>query len=226
MVQFLQFPWRALLLPGLFLPLLAVPAFERLRPSARVGAAAMLVLANLAHTAPKGFLTFDDEYFAPSSIAQKGINTTTFEEYEPRWVATRPPYTPERLTSRAGNLDVIEIALQSAHQEFAVRADTDALVEASTFYYPGWTARVGGREVPVEPVPGRGTMLFRVPAGAHHITLDLRLTPLRRRAAWLSMATAAALALALVAGRFRILSWIPPVWEGGSRIRSRASTCA
>lgn len=52
----------------------------------------MLLLFNLSHTEPEGFLTFDDEYYAPESIAARGLNTTTREEYEPRWVhLLRPP---------------------------------------------------------------------------------------------------------------------------------------
>jgi hypothetical protein len=194
-LQHLAYPWRALLLPGLCLPLLAIPAFERLGPRRTLAAMAVLVLGNLGHTEPKGYLTFDDEYYAPASIAQKGINTTTREEYEPRWVDRRPPWSPARLVGTNGPVEVRQEEVESARQRFTLVAPRAAAVEAATFFYPGWTARVDGAPVAASPVPGRGTLRFPVGRGEHRVELELRPTPLRRAALGITLASAALLAL-------------------------------
>ena len=164
-LQYLAYPWRALLLPGLFLPLLAVFAFERAGPRRATVLAGILVLFNLPHSEPKGYLTFDDAYYAPGSIASKGINTTTREEYEPRWVEKRPPYEPRALVALAGSIETSPVSLRAARQEVVVRATAPTPVESTTFFYPGWTVTIDGTEVPASPVPVRGTMRFDVPAG-------------------------------------------------------------
>ncbi|MBI4514823.1 MAG: hypothetical protein HY699_03280 [Deltaproteobacteria bacterium] len=208
-LRYLAYPWRALLLPAMFLPLLIVPALGWLGARTRWSAVAVLVALNLAHTAPTGFLTYDEEYYSPDSIARRGINTTTYEEYEPRWVNQRPPYTSERLIGRPALASVRPISQRSAHQEFLVSAEEATVVEAATFYYPGWKLHVDGEETAIEPVPVRGTIRFRLPPGEHRVTLDLQPTSLRRFAGLLTLATLAALVLAMVGHRIVARSAFP-----------------
>ena len=87
--------------------------------------------------------------------------------------------------------------LRSAHQEFEAVVGEATAIEAATFYYPGWTVQLDGHEVPVEPVPERGTMLFHAQADTHRVSLVFRETPLRHNAALLSVVTATVLALSL-----------------------------
>ena len=164
-------------------------------------AVVVLVALNLAHTAPKGFLVYDEEYYSPDSIARRGITTTTREEYEPRWVDTRPPHANERLSGQPPLSSVQVVSLRSAHQEFVVSTERATVVEAATFYYPGWSVRIDGQETALEPVPGRGTMSFRLPPGAHRIILDLQPTPVRRFAALVTWVVAAALVLGVAVNR-------------------------
>ncbi|MFH1176816.1 MAG: 6-pyruvoyl-tetrahydropterin synthase-related protein, partial [Acidobacteriota bacterium] len=188
-LQYLAYPWRALFLPGLFLPLLAVPLFDRLPRKAMIGAAAILVLLNLPHTEPRGYLTFDDEYYTPGRIAASGINTTTREEYEPRWVTERPPFTEKRLVGVDAPVEILSQKLRTARQEVLVRAADATQVEAATFFYPGWRVTVDGHAEEITIVPIRGTMSFALPAGEHRVVLELHPTPLRRAARVLSAAT-------------------------------------
>lgn len=197
----LEYPWRTLLLPATFLPLLVVPAIDWLGARARWCAVVVLVALNLAHTAPKGFLVYDEDYYSPDSIARRGITTTTREEYEPRWVDTRPTYANDRLTGQPPLVSMQAVSLRSAHQEFIVSTEGATVAEAATFYYPGWRVRIDGQETAIEPVPGRGTISFHLPPGVHRIILDLQPTPLRRFATLVTVMVAAALALTMVANR-------------------------
>jgi hypothetical protein len=198
---YLTHPWRTLLLPATFLPLLVVPGLEWLRQRTRLCAVVVLVALNLAHTAPKGFLVYDEEYYSADSIARKGITTTTYEEYEPRWVSTRPPYTNERLTGQPPLVSVQPVSLRSAHQEFIASTESRTVAEVATFYYPGWRVLVDEQETAVVPSPGRGMISFRLPQGTHRIILDLQETPVRRLADLVTLVVAAALVLIAVAVR-------------------------
>jgi hypothetical protein len=179
-LQYLAYPWRALILPGLFLPLLAVFAFDAVGPRARATFAVVLLLVNLPHTEPRGYLQFDDEFYAPPSIALRGLNTTTMEEYEPSWVVTRPAYDARGLFGVTGPLEVAEVLRGAARQEYSVRSSADTIVETTTFFYPGWSVTVDGAPRTVSPVPVRGTMRFDLPAGDHQVVLTLGQTAPRR----------------------------------------------
>jgi hypothetical protein len=196
-LQLTQFPWRALMLPALFLPLLAVFAFERVGVRWTIVLLVLLVGLNLPHTQPKGYLTFDDEYFAPESLAARGINTGTEEEFEPRWAETRPPYTTVALTGIGAPIQVRPLLKRAGREEFSVTASTALTAESSTFYYPGWEVRIDGTPTRLTVAPVRGTMQFAVPAGRHVVSVELRSTPLRRTARIVSLATLLLLAASI-----------------------------
>ncbi|HEV3113828.1 MAG TPA: hypothetical protein VGY99_25350 [Candidatus Binataceae bacterium] len=159
-----------------------------------------LVVINISHTEPKQYLTFDDEYFYPESIAVNGINTTTREEYEPRWVVERPAYSPRPLWADDAKAAVRSRLMTSNAQSFEVSATGPARMYDALFYYPGWTAEVDGREVAVSPAPLTGLITFDVPAGTHNVALRLRPTPLRALARDISLGAIVFWALMLITG--------------------------
>ncbi len=187
LLQYMQFPWRALVIPALFLPLLSIFALERAGPKWTVGLIAVLVAVNLVHTEPKGYLTYDEEFYSPESIAARDITISTYREYEPRWVDKCPPYYPQALVGLSGPIEFSEIARRTARQEYLVEAPARTMVESALFYYPGWTLTIDGAPAAVAPIPGRGTMEFEGPAGRHAVVLDLQFTPVRRNSLLVSL---------------------------------------
>lgn len=202
-LQYMGFPWRTLALPGLMMPVLALFAFDRLGAKWTVAAVLLLIAFNLPHTEPVGYVTYDDEYYAPESIATLGLNTLTAEEYEPKTVSVRPPYNANALLGLGSSLEVETIARSSIRQEFVLHASAPTLAEASTFMYPGWTATIDGAPSMITTKPNSGTMLINISPGQHRLVLQLRQTPLRCAAMWVTIvAMIAAIALALL-GRAR-----------------------
>jgi hypothetical protein len=114
-LQHLAYPWRCLFLPALLLPLLAVPALARLPRAGLVAVIAAVLVLNLPHTEPRGYLTFDDEYYAPASIATRGLTTATREEYEPRWVGARPPFAEAPLVGLTAPVEVLRATASPTH---------------------------------------------------------------------------------------------------------------
>jgi hypothetical protein len=197
-LQYLVYPWRSLCVPALFMPLLALYAFYRIGTRATFFAILVLVLANVAHTAPKGTQTFDDAYYYPDSVARLGINTTTREEYEPRTVTHRPPFDSTLLRGIDSSPAVTLQSVSSDSQSFSVNAIEPALMQDSTFDYPGWTVLIDDREITTTPMPGSGEITFNLPAGTHNVRVELRPTPIRRWSLYISLATGAFLALLVI----------------------------
>jgi hypothetical protein len=205
-LQYFQFPWRTLCVPALFIPLLALYVFDRIGAKATVAVIVLIALVNLTHTQPKGYLSYDDEYFYPASIVKTGYETTTRGEYEPRWVKVRQTYTGNGLVRPPAGLSIRTLSWNSTRHQYSVSAPASAGLVDSTHYYPGWTVLIDGRQTSVTPSPLFGLLSFTVPAGPHHITVELRRTPVRRAALMISLATLIALLIALVAaydGSFR-----------------------
>jgi len=197
-LQYLQFPWRMLMVVALALPLLALPALEKVGSRGAIVALLAIVLLNIGHTEPKRYLVFDDDYYYPQSIAENGINTTTREEYEPHWVTKRPPYSAVKLRATAGVVSVNAAQIGASEQVFTATAQTSTSVEALTFDYPGWTAYIDGRETSITPCPVTGMICFEMPQGQHKITLILEDTPVRRTAKIISIAFAMTLVMFLL----------------------------
>jgi hypothetical protein len=194
-LQYLQFPWRTLFLPALFMPLLALFVFERLGPKVSVALIALVVLVNLPHTQPKGYQTFDDEYFYPASIAKTGYETTTRGEYVPRWVKVPLQYTGTGLISSDSRVAMRALSSDSVRHVYSVMAPVPVTVMESTYYYPGWTVLIDGRATTAMPARTFGTISFAIPQGRHIVVVELRPTQVRSDALVLSLFTLAILLL-------------------------------
>jgi hypothetical protein len=194
-LQYLVYPWRTLCVPALFMPLLALYAFERMGPRLASIAIVALVLFNLAHTSPKGIQTYDEAYYSANLIAQKGINTTTREEYEPMSVYHRPAFDSVLLKGVRSTPTILQLAVSSTSQSFKVDASAPALMKDSLFDYPGWTVLVDDREVATSPASDSGELTFNVPAATHNVLVELRPTPIRQWSFYLSLATAVLMSL-------------------------------
>jgi hypothetical protein len=192
LLQYLLYPWRALVLPTVFLSLLSAFALDAVSKRGAVAAIAAVVLIGLPHTEPKGYLRFDDEFYEPARIAANGINTSTFEEYEPKWVAKRPPHAASPLAS-PGAIEILEREESTARRTYTARFARGGAVEAATFWFPGWRVDIDGRATATEIVPVRGTISFQVPEGVHRVSLAFGRTTLRSATLLLSALCAALL---------------------------------
>jgi hypothetical protein len=144
-------------------------------------AAALIALLawGLPKAKPGEHLTFDDEHYAPDRIASLGMNTTTREEYEPRWVEERPPYSEEEVEVLDGLAFVIDSGGSPWHRTYELLVREEATIRANLFYFPGWEAFLDGRAHESGPEPGDGRIIVRLPVGRHRLDLALRDTPAR-----------------------------------------------
>jgi hypothetical protein len=214
LMKYVEFPWR-MLAPASFCLALAAGAAAlgfspaalgvssaalghstaaEWRRAAMAAAMALLILPNLQHIAPAGYQAVDLRQWTPEQIAQRGISVSTRNEYEPRWAELAVP--------RRDSVRVVsgwaqgELLRQSpVHWSGRVLAASESTIEISTFFFPGWQAKIDGRLIPMEPAQGSGLIRLAVPAGEHRLELEFGRTPVRAAADALSVLTALLIAV-------------------------------
>lgn len=113
-------------------------------------------------------------------------------EYRPIWLKDRvKDFSGERGTApvvfKEGQGTVEIEHWKSQSRLIKSIAPTASTLRISTFYYPGWTALIDGREIPIGIEKDSGAMLLALPPGENTVLLEFRNTPLRRVAEWTSI---------------------------------------
>jgi hypothetical protein len=207
LLQYLEYPWRfhSLIAVGtafLFgLPLLFIRSQRTWLANGATAALMGLVLVmNYAHAKPEKLTDVTDADYTPRAIASKWLGATTALEYEPIWVRERPQAPVTQPAQLAGRGSVTAIRRTPTETELRVEADEEALLRVNTFYFPGWTAFVDGRERTIDWTNPQGVMELPLERGSHLVRLWFGDTPIRVWARWLSF-----LALVLLASPLLVM---------------------
>jgi hypothetical protein len=211
LLRFVQFPWRFLGPVGLFLAVLAGAGVERVLNHPRF--VLPLILALMAVFALTWlFPGYYPEQPEPNPIrlidfeAETGaLGTTSAGDYLPIWVRSVPPADSLVSAYRDAGSDFIIPRLAQASLPTGARVvearyglttadlvlDTAADFTATFnwYFFPGWHAQLDGRPRKLYPVGDHGLVGVDVPAGRHHLEVELRATPLRRWASIVSIAS-------------------------------------
>ncbi|MBI4213721.1 MAG: hypothetical protein HY534_05360 [Chloroflexi bacterium] len=193
LIQYLEYPWRFHTLAAAgtaFLcafPLLLLPPRPRWLPNATAAALVSLVLVfNLPHARPEGVTNIRDADYTPGIIAARNLAVTTAREYEPIWVPNVPRApAAEAITVISGDGRVSVTRRTPIDSRFRVDLSTPSRLRINTFYFPGWTVYVDGRQRPVER-NSDGVMEISVEGGSHQVRLAFEDTPVRLWSARLS----------------------------------------
>jgi hypothetical protein len=156
--DFIQFPWRLLLLTTLFTSILAAVIVHILPKKFAKTAGFIIVGASLVLTT---------QYFRPSKVVFKGDedylkrffeSTTYSEDYLllPNWVDERPSRPPLSKFEAEG-------------------------------YFPGWFAKIDGKNAEIKPGKPYGQIELIVPEGNHQVEFYWQETPLRKFSDYISL---------------------------------------
>lgn len=162
---------------------------------------------------PPGRLAFEEKPYinlvdAGTTSPPVTIDTAYMRRHALHWIDHLPPGVsyleatlaeaegPRVLVER-GEATLSEVQERTASLALRVSAATPARLRANVYYFPGWTARLDGSPLPIEPPSRRPRLIsLDVPPGEHAITLSFESTPARRLGDGLTLAGLAALALA------------------------------
>jgi hypothetical protein len=214
LLRFVQFPWRFLSIVALGVAVLGgtgVGALaERWPPRVQwagaigVAVASVLFVAPILGPKPNGPLPAWS--LDPAEYRSRG-ETTTRGEYLPVGV-------PEQARPRGfvdgvrvdGGATVLAATRRAGRWDLTVEAAAPATLALEDLWYPGWSARVDGRTVPVRSSDRGGHVELEIDAGRHDVVARFEPTPFRRSAQVVSLATLLAGAVTLAATARRAAS--------------------
>jgi 4-amino-4-deoxy-L-arabinose transferase-like glycosyltransferase len=185
LLQYLEFPWRVLVLAAFATAVIAALPVLAVRPPRRHWLLAVVFLALLftgmprAH--PETYYAIEDADYAPGVIAASGIAVTTTREYEPIWALEQPPQPAPagRLLLVSGQMRVLESTVAGMHYDWLIEANGPVQLRIATFYYPAWQLTVDGEPRPLTVQNNYGLMDFFLEDGVHRVQVTFGLTPLR-----------------------------------------------
>jgi hypothetical protein len=193
LLPFVQFPWRFLSVQAFF-GALAIAGLALL-PSRRILVPALCFLLLVASLAAlqTDFLALTDADVTAERLAEYewytgNIGTTVSAEYLPPYVQ---PRSQTSLWLNNGTRDspaAVEGGLSSARlinrratrQSWQLDVPSPgATITMPTLFWPGWEAEIDGVPSGIEPAPGSGLIMLKVPSGEHEVALKLSRTPSR-----------------------------------------------
>ncbi len=226
LLPMVQFPWRLLSLAGLSGSLvcgfLVRPLANRRRLSAVVLAlvvAAMAFSATLRLAPERMYL--DEADLGPQRIFEyeyvtSSIGTTCRYEYLPRWVGDRPwssataasyPETTVPTVVDSGGAQVEVLESSGYRKVLQTDSAVDTTITLGSFYFPGWTAKVDGRDAEVSAAADSGLTRVVVPSGSHRVEVSFGATRRQELAAAVSAWAVGVLALLIVLGVWSRYRW-------------------
>jgi hypothetical protein len=195
LLQYLQFPWRFLILVGAATSFLSGavcllasqhPRLKQIVPPACI---ALILLFNYSHATPQDYYTETDEAFSSGNIISKGLEVSTAKEFRPRWVVSDARMSAyPTLVVIDTNAQYVELLHTSAEHRFRIEGQRQSLLRLNIHYFPGWKIFIDGAEAPIDFSNPSGLIYFSVPAGVHEIDAKFMNTPVRTVAEFISLA--------------------------------------
>ena len=195
LLEFLQFPWRFLLLICFSTSILGGSLFYlhmKLNPEKRnlnltFGAIGLLCLF-LTLWSSWGYrdakqIVFDKSLLTREGIRKSGVTSTALFEYLPKWVKKLPEKPPQHLLANPNQSmegHITKVANSNIRMNVIVKEKGDAVL--NIFWFPGWQIYIDGESVPTWPSRENGLVSCEIEKGEHLLELRFEDTPLRRMA--------------------------------------------
>jgi len=217
--DYIQFPWRLLLMTTFFSAILSAFIFDHIRNRSSMLfwiSLAMVVLFNVAYFNPEKYINTDENYYLKKYFANIDTNgrsnqfsdeyLNNSEDYLPTmlWSDVKPVKVPqEKITTADGDLSFVEIS--STKYSAMVESTDGTNLVLHSFYFPGWTAYIDGQKTLVTPNNPVGDISLKVPSGSHKIEIVFEDTPLRKLANFISLFSFIAFGIAYYADKKHLL---------------------
>ncbi len=163
-------------------------------------------------------------------VQGRALGTTSANDFLPVGVSLVPGPQPVVLDSYAAGgpinrlnrssipegAEVSLVTQRPYYDRYYVKSDSDFVFRMFLFYFPGWTARIDGADVPIEVAQPDGFITFPVPAGEHTVEVAFGETPARLIAWAISILALIGLAGAVamaVKGESDTLDVVPMGWK-------------
>jgi len=206
LIPYFQFPWRFLTMIVFSTPLFLL-AFTKTRYTKMIAFAVIVlsIAVNFGYFKPERFLGRGDEYYINRYIPYPDASQeylTTSEEYLrlPKATEVRPSANYPRAYSDKNIIGKIE---ELNALDAIIRTDSmfNATLNYNKYAFPGWIAKIDGKQVEIVAGKPYGQISVSVPSGNHMVEIFYRETTFRRLLNYISLAGILAALWLLLTGR-------------------------
>jgi hypothetical protein len=209
-LPYLQFPFRWLVMATAATCLLMVVAMAALFPLNRTGAVLAIVFVIALGFGLRMSLLATTRASYDRAQFEAGLSEIEVPEYRPVWWSKQKhvdPSEPDKFVSspilvRQGQAVAETMDAEGMRQGYVIVAMSEATLNLRTLFFPGWTARLDGQPVSIEPSE-EGNIQLTVSPGAHYLALSFEDTPPRRLGGFISNTVLVALIALLVSDALR-----------------------
>jgi hypothetical protein len=180
-IQKFQFPWRFLSMSVLTTSLLVMQFYMQNKKMSKklvVFLSIVPILFSFYYWRPSVYLTKTDDFYINNYQG-----TTDTGESSPLWSIRGMEQKPKSTIELIGGKGLInEVKRTTNTHIYKISAKTNIQLLDNTVYFPGWVAKVDGKNVPIEyqDLNHIGLITFNVPKGDHEVKLEFLDTKVRK----------------------------------------------
>lgn len=186
LLEFLQFPWRFLMLVAFFTSLFSGAIFsffrnKKIKYLIWSGLVLGVIFLNASYFKPeKYFFEETDKDRLSGKKWQESLNNAIFD-YLPIY-AHYPPgeEAPKMPQIISGKGEILNFQKGTNWQKLEVKVEEPSKIQLSLYYFPEWKVWVDGKEVKIDYDNFLGLITFEVDKGEHKIEAKLLDTPARK----------------------------------------------
>lgn len=173
LIDTIQFPWRLLSLIVFITSVLTAYTITAV-PKKNLMAVLVItasVTSTILYTKPRTFVDREDGYYRTNEAT-----TTVADEYMPLWVKS----TPEKRAYPkivVENGEIISQNIKQGHYGATVKTNQPTNVWVNTIYFPGWQAKIDGKNAPISYQNQYGLITFNLPEGEHKVIINYTHSP-------------------------------------------------
>jgi uncharacterized membrane protein len=198
--NYIQFPWRLLMLTTFFTTALVIWINFRFKKIAFLLLGIAALLGNFSYFRPSEYFNPDDNYFLTRFFADRVISgkadssSPAYQNYSedylllPKKTKKRPKELPRaKITSREGRVLSLEEKNAVFYRAEVLSEKDKTLFEVHLYDFPGWQLSIDGRPFPKLTLKPYGNFGFVLGKGKHQVEVKWRETRLRLGADLISL---------------------------------------
>jgi hypothetical protein len=183
----LQFPWRWLIFSGFSVSIIAGNLIVNFKGKVQKSAGILFIPLFIISLV----MMLQISFFNKGELDQWRMHPGVFApfEYRPVWLnnpkAMLPASDKIKIVKGNGAVDIID--WESNKRILSTKGNNPLTLKFSTFYYPGWKAKIDDKQSYINIEKYTGSMLLEVPEGSHKVELIFEDTPVRYYAKVISL---------------------------------------
>ncbi|MDD5567428.1 MAG: 6-pyruvoyl-tetrahydropterin synthase-related protein [Patescibacteria group bacterium] len=95
---------------------------------------------------------------------------------------------PPKIEKVQGDVEILDAKINSARYQFELLAKEDSVMQINSLWFPGWTATLDGKKIPIEIWSDLGIMRVEIPQGTHNLDIVFKNTTSRQIGNMVSLA--------------------------------------